>query len=610
MSHWNTVRSGHDWEIRWGNTLVAIARGGQESSDELTELGDGFYRWTRKVNIPTSRQAMYLDTRYACEYAMIPAVIYNGNGWGSDRDYVGFSFEGVPYKLAWHRTSVPGATYSGGSGFSAGMFCGQEGGCSLSLEENNSYRRHVLSWPEEEGPRYLVGHGQVWVNEPITVPGPERSEFVAYLVLDKVDNAKVGWYKMLDCAWKMNYHKVPCWHGLEDTHRLAMAYAKTLYTEEEDRTAYSIGFHWRNGQWEKRDGAKYEIGWCGQNASFANSMMTHYLNTGDEEARDMAIRVLDSWVEHNRLPNGLFRVQLDKLPEERLERENQDACNLGTASLQFWEAYELAEKCGIPRPVYAEVAKGIADFACSVQREDGCLGKAWHRDGSLAVAEGTVGAFFIPALLATHARTGDEKYMKAALAAHTYYMQELQTNGYTTAGALDTYCIDKESSMPLLRSSLDLYDITGDAHYLRCAEEAAWYLSTWQWHHTTPYSEKTVLGQLHYDTFGGTAVSTAHLHIDPYALYYVPELLRLAKCTGNEVWTQRAAAIWQNATQGVSDGTLVVMDKLRPMGSQDEGFTHTRFWGEFGVSQWLVAWPCAFRLEVLRRLGDEAAVLI
>ena len=46
--------------------------------------------------------------------------------------------------------------------------------------------------------------------------------------------------------------------------------------------------------------------------------------------------------------------------------------------------------------------------------------------------------------------------------------------------------------------------------------------------------------------------------------------------------------------------------KLRPEGSQGEGYFHTRWAEPFDVSEWLVAWPTAFRLEVLRRVGMEA----
>jgi hypothetical protein len=38
-------------------------------------------------------------------------------------------------------------------------------------------------------------------------------------------------------------------------------------------------------------------------------------------------------------------------------------------------------------------------------------------------------------------------------------MEQLLRDGYTTAGALDTWCIDCESEMPLLRSAMMLGDL-------------------------------------------------------------------------------------------------------------------------------------------------------
>jgi hypothetical protein len=80
--------------------------------------------------------------------------------------------------------------------------------------------------------------------------------------------------------------------------------------------------------------------------------------------------------------------------------------------------------------------------------------------------------------------------------------------------------------------------------------------------------------------------------------------LRLSELTGNVQWKERAKAFWCNASQGISDGTLYVNQRLRPAGAQDEAVFHTR-WGRrvspaFGLSQWLPTWPVAFRMENLR----------
>ena len=73
------------------------------------------------------------------------------------------------------------------------------------------------------------------------------------------------------------------------------------------------------------------------------------------------------------------------------------------------------------------------------------------------------------------------------------------------------------------------------------AEQSAYYLSTWMWHYREIYPEECDFTQYGLNTFGLTAVSTQHQHLDPYALKYVPDLLRLAELTGNQTWKERAA---------------------------------------------------------------------
>jgi hypothetical protein len=161
--------------------------------------------------------------------------------------------------------------------------------------------------------------------------------------------------------------------------------------------------------------------------------------------------------------------------------------------------------------------------------------------------------------------------------------------------------------MPLLRSALKLFDQTDEEYYIEAAEQVSYYLATWQWHHTIPFTDSTRLGRLDYDSFGGTSVSTQHHHMDPYALYWVTEWLQLAELTGRDIWRQRALAVWANGSFGISDGTLDTGEGPRPAGSQGEAFFQTR-WGfdeNFGYyNNWLVAWPTAFRLETLRRIKD------
>jgi hypothetical protein len=203
--------------------------------------------------------------------------------------------------------------------------------------------------------------------------------------------------------------------------------------------------------------------------------------------------------------------------------------------------------------------------------------------------------------------TDDETYLQSAVNAFDYYYSEFERLGYTTAGALDTWCIDKESSMPLLRSALMLYDVTGDKGYIAKAENISYYLSTWLWHYKSNYNDGDA-AEYGYNTFGATSVSAQHHHLDVYAVMWVPEWICLAELTGNHVWYEKALAVWTNGCQLLSDGTLEINGRVRPVGGQNEAFFNCNW--NFGgknlsrINNWLVAWPGAFRLETLRTLSD------
>ena len=302
---------------------------------------------------------------------------------------------------------------------------------------------------------------------------------------------------------------------------------------------------------------------------------------------------------------------LDKVGKPKPEKKiavAHDACNLGTGAEGYFEAYDLLKEVGIDKPEYLKAALDTCDFALESQEESGAFAKSWDKEGNVISKKGTIGCFLILPLLNAYKRTKDEKYLDSAVRAFDFYYEELEREGFTTAGALDTYSIDKESASPLLRDALALYDVTENKDYITKAEKIAWYLCTWMMHFTVEYPDGCVIKELNYDTFGSTSVSTPHHACDQYALRDVLSFLKLYELTGYIQWRERALAFWCNATQGISDGTLVINGRLRPAGSQDEAIAHTRWRRNstpaFSPTQWLAAWPCAFKLENLRWYKD------
>ncbi|TDF99689.1 hypothetical protein [Paenibacillus piri] len=595
-------------------------------TDRIIETEPGVFRWERtfvytgSANKVVSGLTMELAMPYKPEYWMIPGVSYNGNGWGCGKEPKGAAHNGQYWSFASHRTTIAGATYSEGPADSAALFAVSgrlndrpaDIGCACSIVIGEDETVHRLIWPEEEGPEvyaYRDGYAEPYRQMLHVRPG-DQLEAAAYIVLQPVELARHGWHKLLRVAWQHGCHPVRAWHEPERIWELGITFARDyLWVEDGIFRGFVWGLHRDDGEWRQKRDWPYEIGWVGQNASLANSLLADYVRGGSRISLEKGIAALDCWAEHAPQSNGLFRCHFQHIVGYPLDTaksgdEVQDACNLSTAALQYFEAQRLAAQCGLKRPCYTEIALAICDFALRAQSPSGRFGKSWFNDGTAADPEGTIGCYLVPALLEAYRTTKEQRYLGGALRGYHYYIAEFIANGYSTAGALDTYCIDKESAIPLLRGGLELYELTQKPAYLDYAVRASRYIASWQMHHTVPFPEDSALGRLGYDTFGGTTVSAQHHHIDHFAVAIVPEWLRLTQWTGDYTWRQRAQAAWANATAVISDGSLRMDGPVRPPGGQDEGFCHTRWhtrWGNYyGVSQWLVAWPTAFRLEALR----------
>ncbi len=613
------------------------------AEDTFTEIESGVYYWKRHTDTPVCNMRMELVFLGEPDFTMVPSVSYNGNGWGDTPEYVGdFAEDGTPWSWAVHRVTIPACTYSENKGISIALMSKANENCACSLYKVEEGKKHVLIFPEEEKPLTLQRH--FWEG-PFEGSMEPTSDFCGIIFTRESDGTSFRYASLLDFAWRYYGHPLNAPMKAEDLYKYSIAFGYYLYEIEKNGfCGFVRGADWHAGETAyKKTEHVYEIGWGGHSASLSCAFIYDYLKSGNKQRLDMALGALDTWVNNCVLPAGHIKVRFDFNPrdydpdytvmpdrwdygENRFENlyniylhgtahnfaidENGDrlfpidACNNGTAANGYFEAYDMLKEAGIDKPEYERVAFGICDFAVKTQGEDGCFAKTWNDAGEVLQRKGTIGSFLIIPVLRAYGRTGEKKYLESATKAFDFYYGELERQGFTTAGALDTYSIDKESSSPLLRSALELYAVTKDEKYVKRAEKIAWYLCTWTMHYTVEYPEECVIKQMGYDTFGSTSVSTPHQALDQYALRDVLSFLRLYEITGYEQWRERAIAFWCNATQCVSDGTLVVNGRLRPTGSQDEAVFHTRWRRQVGApfmpSQWLPAWPCAYRMENLR----------
>lgn len=639
-----------DGKYKWdGNCLMAdgtlVGEAGVTVSDGITykrsvsALEPGIFKltWVFTASEDINDARIAVDFRHASRagYWMIPSVSYDGNNWGKGMEPKNASIGGEWYTYSYRRTPVPGAIYSEGDRYAVATWsdvpqCAREDfSCSIMPEENSV--THRLLWPEEEMPFTYCSrdrYGAGW-QRTVSMSKGERIVITQYVAVCDVAPRHMAESRFLDYCWKSMDHPEHAIPSADTIWRLGIRYfSESLWSEDGIFRGFNIGLlPDGNGGWHKREGGRYESGWCGQNISIGCSFLQDYLNNGNKESLEKGMATLDCWAENCPLPNGLFVTQFDQIQDgyDRII----DACNLGTTALNYFIASDLARKCGYDRPGYMNLAIGICDFVISDQQENGCYAKGWKPSGECVYREGTVGCFMVPAMLEAYRLSRDRKYYDSAIKAYRYYVTGLREDGFSTAGALDTWCIDKESAISLLRSGIALYKVTGEDEYLDDAVRTSYYLSTWLWHYDGIYPEDDAFTINGYHTFGATSVSVQHHHLDYYATLWVPEWVELSELTGDSQWLEKARAIWANSCQLISDGSLEVNGAVRPVGSQNEAYFESS-WG-FGVesstsdaaaaaampaaeapsvsrqdrvNNWLVAWPGAFRLESLRKLQD------
>lgn len=591
-------------------------------TDLIKELEPGVFEWTRVIPVTQEegqdfqRLVMTLCIPGPVQFFMIPGVTYHGNQWGGGMEPKGMGKGQKPWKFGSHRSGIPGGMYAQNEEASFGMWGEPEnpmGFCCFLEETEAGGILMNLQFPEEEGPAIYCArdtYENTVFREPFLFSGKEI-RLKVMLVLHERERA-YDYHFFLDAAWKYLKEKSDPIRTRREAMDLGMEFIReSAFFRQGDFSGFCMGLTWSQGKWiQKRD--YLEIGWVGQNASLAVSLLYQYAIVKDKEALDLGLEILDCWAFRAVLPNGLFRCRFDRIlkygKHSEQEEERNDAANLYSVVEEYLEAYRLLKRFGIERERYRELALGICDFMVGVQKPNGKLGKAWYNNGVCSDTEGTSGCYMARALCIAYRETGDSVYLKAAEKGYRYYYGEFMVYGYTMAGALDTCCVDKESAIPLLGAALCLYEFTSQVSYLEEAVRCGYYLVTWQYHYNVKYPEDTLLGRMHYKTGGGTAVSVQHHHIDCYGLAFYEDFYQLSRITGNPLWQERAEAIWNNSLYNISDGDLIINGQKRPRGSQDEGFLQTRWHtkrGEyFGVSQWLVVWNTAFRLKILRKEYD------
>ena len=571
--------------------------------------------WTNLTNTPLKCQPeVRVCSTFNYKHYVIPGVSYNGNTWGRGKEPKSLALNGEPWLFDYRRTTLPACTISESEDSYLALMASDCDAASLTascsmVPQADGRMVHRLLYPEIERPiTYCTRDGYTDPHEEYITIEPNKSFVTTAYILSGVPYApNFATGNVEDAALDLLGKPFAPAYSTGEAADLACKFAYNLVMETNGRRMFSIG-HLPTSEDGFGIRPGHEIGWCGQNGMLARLMLQRGMETGDEELIEIGTSCLDAFTHEAITDQGLMHTNYHWMLDKRSNME--DTCNFGFAIAEITQAWQYMQRHGIEKPDWLNAARGMADFLIVHWSDEHGFGKAWNVEtGECMDSEGTIGAYIIPGLTELYQATGENYYLKFARKACRFYRDRDLNRFECTAGALDTYCIDKESSGPLLAGSIALYDIEPCEEWLNCARKAGWYFSSWMFHHDTlnrPTSDFAVYG---YRTLGGTSVSAQHHHIDPWGALVIPLMIRLWKITGDAHWQKRAQLMWANAIQNMAPAEgKVIHGRFRWAGAQNEGYHHCH-WGEEGapglINEWLVAWPQAFIWNAATKVAKD-----
>lgn len=595
----------------WKDDVLQVAIQTEPITVECEKMSCEWKNNTDKAII--CQLSICFQTDFPFTHYIIPGVSINGNYWGKGNEPKGLLCEGEPWVFDYRRTTIPACTISENKENYFALMASDENEESLQascamVPQTDGTMVHCLLYPCIERPKtYCTRDGYTDAHEAFLTIQPGASMKTTFFaisgkpILENFAAANVQ-NIALDLLGKPF---LPI-YTTGQIQELACEFAKRLIMPVNGRKLFGIGqLPDANGVFQNANGN--EFGWCGQNGMYAKLFLERGLRMHDTQLVEIAVNNLDAWSHEAVGKTGLVHTHYHWM----LEGNNtEDTCNLGFAIYELTQAARIAKQHGIDKKNWLKAAKSTADFLIAHYSEQYGFGKSWDAEtGACKDPQGTIGAYVIPGLVVLWQETKEEIYLEMAKKACRFYRDRDLKVFCCTAGALDTYCIDKESSGPILVGSLLLYEVKPSEEWLECAKMAGWYFCSWMFHHdgiARPGSDFDVYG---YRTLGGTSVSAQHHHIDPWGALVVPQMIRLYQITGEAHWKKRADLMWANAIQNIAPKEgKEIHGHVRAAGAQNEGYHHC-CWGDEGapgyINEWLVAWPQAFCWNTAVQVSDE-----
>lgn len=347
----------------------------------------------------------------------------------------------------------------------------------------------------------------------------------------------------------------------------------------------------------------FQMGFVGQQPMCAYHLMREGISNHKPEMVAKGRGIIDFWVKRSREGTVLPRVWYDVFPP----RFKQDyptylrTVSDGMEGILLCFQY-LARELHETHDNWLAFVTDFCDWLAAHQGDDGSFCRAYTPDG---VPEHT-GKFntsnVVRLLCCLYGQTGRTAYRDAALKAGDYCnLTMYEPISYIGGTADNDNTIDKEAGIQALYAFEALYDLTGDAKWLRAACGAADFTETWtycQSYKVEPCKGNAVFDKA--DITGLSLIATGHSHADVMMSYCAYDFYRLYLWTDDTHYLDFARLLLHNTKQTVDwSGRL---GHVYPGLVEESGELARQYHN--GLGRWL-PWCTIALIEPLSRLEEQ-----
>ena len=375
------------------------------------------------------------------------------------------------------------------------------------------------------------------------------------------------------------------WVGVEEAAGLAADGLLAWHYHPEHRALYETGSFERSFDGVpggEGDRAAMHVGWI-SGAPWAAQLVAWGRRIGSRGHLDAGLDVLDHIAE-NLAPCGSFWASwtLDRgWGTGWSPRGSIHANTVGQATLFILRALDGEDQAGATHVTWEAAVRSNLDALLERQRDDGNLGLLHDAEtNDVTEWEGAGGLPWIPALLAAADRYERPAYRDAAIRAAEYYRRFVDDERIYGAPEDVHLAPTSEDGANAVIAYMALHRATGDLDWLDVARRAADWLLTFRYSYDVAFDPETLLGRYAFRTRGADQASVANQHLHHFGLVAQPELVALARATGDNHYRARAAealTAWRqmvarrdgdlNGRRGMVSERFHQTDWVRPKGS-------------------------------------------